>query len=305
MIVLPCSTKRTTAASTWGLIAREHGPCCCQAAVPPPRAALRILRSPWQMTSSATPSYNPPTASPHDSCPPFALCSTPAHEPLHITMSINPVDPDTEPLLQQHGDGLYLERSSRSSLCSLRNTTDQPSPLVTKDAIQWRNLASLAFIILFYIFSNYLLVIPTLRLYERGVCREYYHERDGNSVADPDEELCKLPSIQARLATLLGWQMGLGAIPGLLTAVWFGSLADRYGRKSILLLAMVGEFVSWVWILLVCMKISSHLTIVSLMSSRLFVSSISNTSHMGIEPLSFHRRRPPSDCFDTLCQFDR
>lgn len=40
--------------------------------------------------------------------------------------------------------------------------------------------------------------------------------------------------------------------PGLLLAVYYGSVAAKYGRRSVLLLFSTGMFLSLTWIVLVC-----------------------------------------------------
>ena len=161
---------------------------------------------------------------------------------------------EAEPLLvlQDADDDHFRAFAREEAPSSGSHSPSAASQKLTVDTINWTSLTSLAVVILFYIFSNYMLVIPTLRLYEDAICRDYYSERDGTDLPDIDESLCKISIVQNRLATLVGWNMGLQAIPGLLTAVWYGSLADRFGRKPVLLAAIAGEFASWGWILLVC-----------------------------------------------------
>ncbi|KAF2124973.1 MFS general substrate transporter [Dothidotthia symphoricarpi CBS 119687] len=160
------------------------------------------------------------------------------------------IDQDTEPLLVQYSKSDSEDEQSDNEASLALESHRSTEPDIFK--ISWVTLASLATIILLYIFSNYLLVIPTLRLYENAICRNFYHQRDGTTSPDIDEELCKISEIQSSLATLVGWKIAFDAIPGLLTAVWYGSLADRHGRKPVLLAAMAGEFSSWSWILIVC-----------------------------------------------------
>jgi MFS family permease len=160
---------------------------------------------------------------------------------------------ETEPLLVQREE--VDSENEQDSLLTSAASSFAPSVVQENASIQWHSLASLAVIILFYLFSNYMLVIPALRLYENAICRQYYHKRDGKWYPDIDEGQCKIPEIQSSLATLIGWKIAFDAVPGLLTAVWYGNLADRYGRKPVLIAAMLGEFTSWVWIFLVCTAI--------------------------------------------------
>ena len=112
--------------------------------------------------------------------------------------------PDTQPLLEHvnvSDDNVpnldATERAHFPREC-------EPTP-----EVRWLSVSSLAVIIIFYLFANYLLVVPTLRLFESAICRDYYGETN-----DVDESLCKIGPIQARLANLLGWRMAFEAIPG-------------------------------------------------------------------------------------------
>ncbi|KAF2676239.1 MFS general substrate transporter [Lentithecium fluviatile CBS 122367] len=156
---------------------------------------------------------------------------------------------ETDPLLLP--DDTFSEDAPDHDRIATASAPAIPDPKIEGiSRVDWSSIGSLATIISLYIFSNYMLVIPTLRLYEDAVCRDFYQERH----SDIDEQLCKVPEVQAALATLVGWNLGLHAVPGLLTAVWYGSLADQHGRKPVLLAAMAGEFASWSWILLVCYR---------------------------------------------------
>jgi MFS family permease len=163
---------------------------------------------------------------------------------------------ETEPLLLQRGE--VDSESEQDSLLTSAASSFAPSVVQENASIQWHSLASLAVIILFYLFSSYMLVIPIFRLCENAICRQHYHKRDGKWDSDMDEGQCKIPEIQSNLATLIGWKVAFDALPGLLTAVWYGDLADRYGRKSVLIAALLGEFTSWVWSFLVCTVILSN-----------------------------------------------
>jgi MFS family permease len=168
-------------------------------------------------------------------------------------MVLGNTSPETEPFLLQRGE--VDSDSEQDSLLTSAASSFAPSVVQENASIQWHSLTSLAVIILFYLFSSYMLVIPALRLYKSAICRQYYHKQDGKWYPDIDEGQCKIPEIQSSLATLIGWKMAFDALPGFLTAVWYGNLADQYGRKPVLIAALLGEFTSWVWVFLVCTAI--------------------------------------------------
>jgi len=71
---------------------------------------------------------------------------------------------------------------------------------------------------------------PVTRLLEDSVCRKYY-ESVGTMALDLSlhipEENCKISPVQREVAMLKGWDMTFASIPGLLTAVPYGVLADK------------------------------------------------------------------------------
>lgn len=46
--------------------------------------------------------------------------------------------------------------------------------------------------------------------------------------------------------------MSLTSIPGLLTAIFYGFVAESYGRRKVLLLAITGVLLTLLWIVAVC-----------------------------------------------------
>ena len=111
-------------------------------------------------------------------------------------------------------------------------------------------------------FATYIVALPQVSLYERIICGEHYGFPDVVK-----EDSCKLPVIQDKVAYLLGLTSALQSIPGelqaskirqsffpslptgiaLLTSLWYGSLADKWGRRPILGLACTGELLSMLW----------------------------------------------------------
>ncbi|TKA57570.1 hypothetical protein B0A49_10577 [Cryomyces minteri] len=102
---------------------------------------------------------------------------------------------------------------------------------------------------------------PQTRIFESIFCRQYYDshssfpsastdrgpvERDGQGW--PLERFCKIEPVQSDVAMLKGWQTFLECIPSVLLAVPFGWLADRYGRKWILVIGVGSFFVRAAWI---------------------------------------------------------
>lgn len=117
-----------------------------------------------------------------------------------------------------------------------------------------------------------------------AVCRDYYLTHDPRVIGPPpnayiEENLCKLDEIQVKLAYLRAWKEVFKTIPGkfyflrmappsvfiiipnslcfisyagLLLTIPFGRLADKFGRKPLLLFGITGELLSYLWMILVC-----------------------------------------------------
>ncbi|KAK2017178.1 major facilitator superfamily transporter [Colletotrichum eremochloae] len=98
-------------------------------------------------------------------------------------------------------------------------------------------------------------IIPSTRLVEDVVCREYYGVlRSGDAGADSpiDERQCKEDVIQSKVAMLFAVYGTLQAIVCTLSAFPWGIVADRVGRKKVFSLTVLGMFLDQVWFLLVC-----------------------------------------------------
>lgn len=99
--------------------------------------------------------------------------------------------------------------------------------------------------------SDYMNRAPWMRIQEDIVCRQYYQHTFPNEFEDPfdpiPEDRCKVPDVQSKLAMLRGWDQTLSCIPSVFTAVPYGVVADKYGRKPVLILCLFGLLLSIAW----------------------------------------------------------
>ncbi|GJD03580.1 major facilitator superfamily transporter [Colletotrichum higginsianum] len=102
-------------------------------------------------------------------------------------------------------------------------------------------------IIFFCAGSAGLWTIPATRQVEDVVCRQHY------DVLEPiDEDRCKEDAIQSRVAMVFAIYGALQATIAAASAVPWGIVADRVGRKMVFSLAVLGMMLDQLWFLLVC-----------------------------------------------------
>ena len=82
---------------------------------------------------------------------------------------------------------------------------------------RWRVIYILGLFVFIIDIPEYFRLAPFLRMFELGVCRDYYKVVDPRVIApngDVDEALCKLRAIQSRFATLRGILGAISPLPG-------------------------------------------------------------------------------------------
>lgn len=120
----------------------------------------------------------------------------------------------------------------------------------TRPAFPRKNIFAAAFIISILVFleaSGILQDLPLNQVLEENICRSFL--RKGGDCSNSSENT----DIQAELSFLRGWQSTLNMIPGIVTAVPYGYLIDRHGRKLGLILNTVGILLAQVAYLIVCL----------------------------------------------------
>lgn len=90
--------------------------------------------------------------------------------------------------------------------------------------------------------AAFFLEAPQTKILEGIVCRRYYEGLGATTPTTPshDDHDCTTRPVQAELATIVQTLNTFNRLPGLLLAIPYGIVADRYGRRPVFLLAILG-----------------------------------------------------------------
>lgn len=100
-----------------------------------------------------------------------------------------------------------------------------------------------------------------IQIFEDVICDDYYRTHPlypaSNTTTPPTLPLrladqCKAQAVQKELALVRGFQQLVPLFAGLLCTVPYGLLAERIGRKRVLILSGAGVFAALSWVLAVC-----------------------------------------------------
>ncbi|KAH8682567.1 major facilitator superfamily domain-containing protein [Xylariales sp. PMI_506] len=124
----------------------------------------------------------------------------------------------------------------RSPLLGASTDSDTGRPAVSRRTVAIICLA----LFLVVEFAATVLAISLSQVEEAVICRQFYPDVD-DVAADPR---CKDHDVQSELSTIQGWAFTFGIIPGIVTAIPYGIAADKYGRRAILSLSLLGTFLA-------------------------------------------------------------
>jgi MFS family permease len=129
------------------------------------------------------------------------------------------------------------------------NTSSRQHSQATRRAVLATFLCAL--IIFVYSLGSAIMLTPMSKIYEDIICHKYSKQQSPGEPV-PGEDRCKAPDVQSELANLQAWSSTLEYIPGLLVAVPYGALADKYGYKSMLTLSSIGLLLQVLAQMVVC-----------------------------------------------------
>ncbi|KAL7781932.1 major facilitator superfamily domain-containing protein [Trichoderma afarasin] len=105
----------------------------------------------------------------------------------------------------------------------------------------------IGFILTFmHFFTNQLLAAPTVAVIEYSVCGRYYSEHPNPAVDVGYDRglLCKVEPVKDQVTFLLGWFYSIDCLPGICTALLWGHLAGRIGKRTVLAISCLGRVIS-------------------------------------------------------------
>lgn len=124
-------------------------------------------------------------------------------------------------------------------------TQDRPSA--------FRTILSAAAVLLILNIGSHITFAPQTAILQDIVCAKYYADNAVLPFPPPSQgDRCKIEPVQSEVAHINAWKDVFEALPGIILTVPYGTLADRIGRKKILLLATLGCLMNDVWIRIVC-----------------------------------------------------
>lgn len=100
--------------------------------------------------------------------------------------------------------------------------------------------------------AGFLGMAPQIQIFEDIICQNYYAGQLNQIDTLPVNERCKIEPVQSELAVIQAYKDTFEQLPGIVFGVVYGLLADRVGRKPILLCGMLGLSLSGLWVKVVC-----------------------------------------------------
>ncbi|KAJ9244771.1 hypothetical protein DTO169E5_1592 [Paecilomyces variotii] len=142
------------------------------------------------------------------------------------------------------------------------DTHDEDTPLLGTEDAQTKStsrsqkltvMIAASTLILAMDFGFYLTAAPQIKIFESIVCHNYLAVIGKPPGTTLTEDICKSEPVQSELALVNGWKDTSDVLPGILFSVPYGVLADRWGRKPVLLLGILGTLLGESWVRVVCL----------------------------------------------------
>ncbi|KAK5997620.1 Efflux pump ustT-like protein [Cladobotryum mycophilum] len=163
-------------------------------------------------------------------------------------MSAIPVVSEQSPLLANVGDEHYNDVPGEMGQGENVSGTLQPDAKYPSGYS--RVFVQLCIITLLFDFTQYSVYAPLTAVFEEIICNHYYSSGFNGLVLQRD---CKVIPVQSELAIVKGYKDAFNQIPSIVLGIPLGMLADRMGRKPVILLFLLGIFLSDSWVKIVCL----------------------------------------------------
>ncbi|CRG89187.1 MFS transporter, putative [Talaromyces islandicus] len=120
---------------------------------------------------------------------------------------------------------------------------------------KWRVILVVAVTLLFISFGDSLGTAPQVSLFEEVACQNYKKSLGlvgVNGSATLDGDICKSEPVQSEVAFVIGWKNTLDIIPSVALSLPYGVVADKIGRRPVVIISLMAIGLSEILPRLVC-----------------------------------------------------
>lgn len=152
---------------------------------------------------------------------------------------------------------LITDNESNDSLTYANSPTEE-TPLISNDLPDdifppkafRRRVLTMCILSLFIVEVSQSIIGPPLQKITEGViCRGYYPDHLLRMPGRVEDHRCKNIDVQKTLAMVQGWDLAFGMAIPIVSQFPFGIIADKYGRRPVLFLSLIGCTLQTAWVM--------------------------------------------------------
>lgn len=128
--------------------------------------------------------------------------------------------------------------------------TDLPPDIIPSKSIRRRVLLMSVLFLVIVEVGQFIMEAPLQKIMEDVICRNYYADHALRTPRIQDNR-CKSNHVQEKLAMVRGWTFALQMSTPLVAQFPYGIIADKYGRRIVLFLAVLGCSLQGAWVMMV------------------------------------------------------